>query len=128
MAIANPRIYNYDPKTDGWKKFPGAETKTIKIDQKMRGIREFEIPYTHYCKAGKTLCGLNEETGATFYNDPRNTCDGCKEGLRQQTKQAMQALADARSGAISEAKAEEINVIDYKAAEANDHPEVIVSH
>jgi len=114
------RIYNYDSKTDGWKVFPGAKLKTIRIDQKQRGIREYDIPYTHYCKAGKTFCGETEPTGSSFYNDVRNQCDGCREGLRQQTKQAQAALASGD---------ESINVIDYKAAEKLDKPQSAkVSH
>lgn len=109
------KIYNYDPKTDGWKTFAGADTKTIKIDQKQRGIREYEIPYTHYVRAGKTLCGLEggDVDAAKFYNDSRNQCDGCREGVRQQTKEAF-ALRDAGD--------ESKNVVDYKVAAAKDNP------
>jgi len=111
MAV---KIYNYDSATDGWKMFPGAELKTIRIDQKQRGIREYEIPLIHYCKAGKALCGLVEASGASFYNDPRNQCSGCAEGVRQQTKEAF-ALRDAQDDSK--------NVIDYRAAEKKDKPE-----
>lgn len=123
MAESNPKIYNFNPKTDGWKTFHGAETKTIKIDQKQRGIREYEIPLTHYCKGGQTMCGMQEVAGVSFYNDARNQCPVCRGGVRDQTKQAIKNLNDARAGKISKDKAEEINVIDYKAAEAADHPE-----
>ena len=107
------KIYNYDSKTDGWKTFPDAETKTIKIDMKQRGIRERDIPFTHYVRAGKTLCGLPEASGASFYNDSRNQCDDCREGVRKQTKEAF-ALRDAND--------ETKNVINYKAAAAKDNP------
>ena len=110
----NAKIYNYNPATDGWKTYPDAETKTIKIDQKQRGIREYEIPFTHYCKNGKALCGAEEPSGSSFYNDPRNQCDDCREGVRKQTKEAF-ALRDKGD--------ESKNVIDYKAAAAKDHPE-----
>jgi len=113
-------IYNYDSATDGWKMFPGADKKTIKIDMKNRGIREVEIEFTHYCKAGKTLCGLPEASGSSFRNDVRNQCDGCREGLRNQTKEAF-ALRDAQD--------ESKNVVDYKKAAKLDHPETSsVSH
>ena len=112
--VQNAKIYNYNSDTDGWKTFPGAETKTIKIDQKQRGIREYEIPHTHYVVKGKTLCGLTEIAGSSFYNDPRNQCDGCRAGVRKQTKEAY-ALRDKGD--------ESKNVIDYKAAAAKDHPE-----
>jgi len=108
------RIYNYNSATDGWKMFPGAELKTIKIDMKNRGIREVDIEFTHYCKAGKTLCGLDEPAGSSFRNDVRNQCDGCREGLRQQTIEAF-ALRDAGD--------ESKNVVDYKAAAKKDKPE-----
>jgi len=114
------KIYNYDSKTDGWKKFPGCSSKKIKIDMKNRGIRETEIEFTHYCKGGKTLCGEVEPSGSSFRNDVRNQCDGCREGLRQQTKEAQSALSKGD---------ESINVIDYKVAEKTDHPEASrVSH
>ena len=116
-------IYNFNPATDGWKLFPGAETKKIKIDQKMRGIREYDIPLTHYCKAGKTFCGITEDPGATYYNDVRNQCDGCREGLRKQTLEAYAARDAALSGKMTDEQAEKINVIDYKAAAKKDKPE-----
>ncbi len=108
------RIYTTNSKTDGWKSFPNAETKTIKIDQKQRGIREYDIPYTHYCIKGKALCGESEPTGSSFYNDTRNQCDGCREGLRAKTKHDF-TLRD--KGDESE------NVVDYKANMAKDKPE-----
>jgi len=118
--MAKVRIYNFDPKTDGWKTFPDAPVKPIKIDQKQRGIREFDIPLTHYVKNGKTLCGQTEPEGTIFYNDVRNQCDKCRQGVREQTILARKAL---------ESNDESINVIDYKAAETDDHPETAtVSH
>ncbi|MBL4817995.1 MAG: hypothetical protein JKY15_02010 [Deltaproteobacteria bacterium] len=114
------RIYNYNSDTDGWKQLPNAQLKTIKIDQKQRGIREYEIPLTHYFKGGKSFCGITEVEGTSFYNDTRNQCDDCREGLRAQSREAKEAL---------ERKDESVNVIDYKAAEAKDHPETAkVSH
>ena len=112
--VQDARIYNYNSKTDGWKTFPGAKTKTIKIDMKRRGIQEADIPFTHYVKSGMTLCGEEEAAGASFYNDTRNQCDGCREGLRKQTKKAF---------ALKKAGDESKNVIDYKAAAAKDRPE-----
>ena len=106
------KIYTTNPKTDGWKAFPNAETKTVKIDMKQRGIQEREITFNHYCVNGKTLCGLTEEPSSTFYNDPRNQCDGCRAGLRTKTKHDF-ALRDAND--------ETENVIDYKAAAAKDN-------
>ena len=111
------RIYNYNSKTDGWKQLgnsPKSESKTIKIDQKQRGIREYEIPLTHYVKKGKTFCGIPEPTGTRFYNDVKNQCDKCRDGVRAQTLHAQKAF---------EANNETVNVIDYKAAAAKDHPE-----
>ena len=107
-------IYNYNPKTDGWKVFPNTKINKIKIDQKMRGIREYDIPLTHYVKAGVTFCGINEPEGSSYYNDIRNQCDGCREGLRAQTIEAF-ALRDAND--------ESKNVIDYAAAAKKDKPE-----
>jgi len=108
------RIYTYDSKTDGWKKFPDAPVKIVKVDGKMRGIKEWEIPLTHYCVAGKTLCGLPEAEGSSWYNDTKNQCDGCREGMRQKTKHDF-GLRD--SGDETE------NVVDYKANAAKDKPE-----
>ena len=111
--MATPgKIYTTNPKTDGWKAFDLNNTRTVKIDMKQRGVQERKIVFTHYCVKGKALCGLTEETGSSFYNDPRNQCDGCREGLRQKTKHDF-ALRDA--GDESE------NVIDYKAAADKDN-------
>ena len=113
--MAEARIYNYDSKTDGWKRLGGAPTKTIKIDQKLRGIQEYDIPLTHYVKGGVALCGEAAGIGdATFYNDPRNQCSACKQKVREQTLEAK---------ALEKAKDESKNVIDYKAAAAKDKPE-----
>lgn len=117
------RIYNFDPKTDGWKQLPGAEVKTIKIDQKMRGIREYDIPLTHYFKSGTAFCGATEVEGTTFYNDVRNQCDACRQGVREQTKEAKAALEAVKTGDRTITEAESINVIDYKANAVKDKPE-----
>lgn len=121
--MGHAKIYSFDPATDGWKTFPGAETKTIKIDMKMRGIREADIAFTHYCKGGAALCGLPEASGASFYNDVRNQCDGCRAGLRKQTIKDKALFDACEAGEITEEEAEKDNVIDYKAAEKLDHPE-----
>lgn len=121
--MAHARIYSYDPKTDGWKTFPNAELKTIKIDMKMRGIRETDIAFSHYCKAGVTFCGLPEASGASFYNDVRNQCDGCRAGLRKQTINDKALFDACEVGAITTDEAEKDNVIDYKAVAKLDHPE-----
>ena len=121
--MGHARIYSFDPATDGWKMFPGAELKTIKIDMKNRGIREAQIEFTHYCKAGKTLCGLDEDPGATFRNDVRNQCDGCRAGLRKQTIHDKALFDACEAGEITEEEAEKDNVIDYKAAAKKDKPE-----
>lgn len=121
--MPEPHLYTIDPKTDGWKAFPNAELKTIKIDQHQRGIREYEIPFTHYVVGGVALCGETEPEGSGFYNDTRNNCNGCREGLRQKTKHDY-AIRDAcRAGKITVEEAEKDNVIDYKAAAAKDKPE-----
>lgn len=121
--MGQPRIYSTDSKKDGWKAFPGAATKTIKIDMKQRGIRERDIPFTHYVVKGVALCGETEPEGSGFYNDSRNQCDDCREGVRKQTKHDKQLEADCRAGKISVEKAESENVIDYKANAAKDKPE-----
>lgn len=121
--MPEPHLYTTNPKTDGWKKFPDAKIKMVKIDAKMRGIKEWPIPFTHYVVGGKALCGENEPEGSSFYNDTRNNCDGCREGLRQKTK-ADYATRDAcRAGKITVEEAEKGNVIDYKAAAVKDKPE-----
>ena len=124
------RIYNFDPKKDGWKKLPDAPLNDIKIDQKLRGIRAYKLPETHYFKNGKSFCGLDEVPGTTFYNDPKTqTCSKCKQGVREQTKAAKRLEERAASGEITSTEAEKDNVVDYKAAEAEDHPETAtVSH
>lgn len=123
------RIYTIDSAKDGWKRFPEAELKTIMIDMKQRGIREREISFTHYCVNGKALCGLSEPEGSGFYNDSRNQCDKCRAGLRKKTINDYKLRDDCRANKISVEKAESENVIDYKAAEAKDHPETSsVSH
>ena len=121
--MPEPRIYTINPKTDGWKTFPGAELKTIKIDQKQRGVREYKIPFTHYCVNGKALCGLSEPEGSGFYNDSRNQCSDCRQGVRKKTIHDYKLRDDCRANKISVEKAESENVIDYKAAAKNDHPE-----
>ena len=127
--MGEPRIYTTNSKTDGWKAFPGAETKPIKIDMKLRGIQERDITFSHYCVNGKALCGLSEPEGSGFYNDSRNQCDKCRNGLRKKTIHDYKLRDDCRANKISVEKAESENVIDYKAAAKNDHPETSsVSH
>lgn len=121
--MGHARIYSYNPQTDGWKMFPGAEKKTIKIDMKNRGIREAEIEFTHYVKAGKTFCGLPEPEGSSFRNDVRNQCDGCRQGLREQTIKDKALFEACERGEITEEEAEKDNVIDYKAVTKLDKPQ-----
>lgn len=127
--MGHARIYTFDPATDGWKMFPGAEKKTIKIDMKNRGIREAEIEFTHYCKVGKTLCGLDEPEGSLFRNDVRNQCSDCRAGVRKQTIHDKALFDACEAGEITEAEAEKDNVIDYKAVAKLDKPQSAkVSH
>jgi len=121
--MPEPRIYTTNSKTDGWKAFPGAELKKVKLDMKNRGVREREIKFTHYVVNGKALCGESEPEGSGFYNDSKNQCDGCREGLRAKTIHDKKLLEDCRSGKITKEKAESENVIDYAAAEKKDKPE-----
>jgi len=110
------KIYNYDSKTDGWKRVHSeGEGREFTIPHEVRKDTVRNIPLQHYFKNGKSMCDkyAAEPVDTSFYNDSRNYCSDCLVGVRNQTKEANELLA-----AGDESK----NVIDYKAAEKKDKP------
>jgi len=110
------KIYNYNSKTDGWKKVhsegPGKE---FTFPQGTRKDITLNIPLQHYFRDGKSMCAKypSEPADTMFMNNPANYCSDCLVGARLLAKEANELLA-----AGDESK----NVIDYHAAEKKDKP------
>jgi len=110
------KIYNYNPKTDGWKKVqsegPGKECT---FPQGLRKDITIAVPLQHYFKNGRSMCDKypTEPADSAFHNNPANYCSDCLVGARLQAKEANELLA-----AGDESK----NVIDYVAAAKKDKP------
>jgi len=110
-------IYNINSKTDGWKAVASdPDVRKITVIHPVRKDKIDEVKIQHFFVKGKGGCDKypTEPTDAFFYNDPRGFCSDCLVAARAKTAEALAALT---------ANDESVNVIDYKAAEKQDHPE-----